>query len=99
MQWQHHLQLHGRTLTRLNWFPEDNNNNDLHEQRNDYPNIGDCAKHSNNYSSQHCGCNQVKSIKAKLRETAQEAALIAVAAVIIVVLRYTSYIDKRNQHR
>ena len=90
--------LHGRTLTRLNWFREDNNNNDLHEQRNDYPNIGDCAKHSNNNSSQCRGCNQV-SIKAKLRETAQEAALVAVAAVILVVLRYTSYIDKRNQRR
>ena len=88
----------GRTLTRLNWFPEDNNNNDLHEQRDDYPNIGDCAKHSNNNSSQCCGCSQV-NIKAKLRETAQEAALIAVAAVILVVLRYTSYIDKRNQRR
>ncbi len=41
----------------------------------------------------------MKSIKAKLRETAQEAALVAVAAVILVVLRYTSYIDKRNRHR
>jgi hypothetical protein len=88
----------GRTLTRLNWFREDNKRNDLHEQRNDYPNIGDCAKHSNNNSSQCCGCSQV-SIKAKLRETAQEVALVAVAAVILVVLRYTSYIDKRNRHR
>ena len=41
----------------------------------------------------------MKSIKAKLRETAQEAALVAAAAVILVVLRYTNYIDKRNQHR
>jgi len=41
----------------------------------------------------------MKSIKAKLRETAQEAALVAVAAVILVVLRYTDYIDKRNRHR
>jgi len=88
--------LHGRTLTRLNWFPEDNKNNDLHEQRDDYHNIGDSTKHRNNYSSQHCGCNQVKSIKTKLKETAQEAALIAVAAVVLVVLRYSNYIDKRN---
>ena len=91
--------LHGSFLPRLNWFREDNNNNDLHEQRNDYPNIGDCTKHSNNNSSQCCGRSEVKSIKAKLRETAQEAALVAVAAVILVVLRYTNYIDKRNQHR
>ena len=90
--------LHGSFPKRLNWFPEDNKNNDLYEQRNDYPNIGDCTKHSNNYSSQHCARNQV-NIKAKLRETAQEAALVAVAAVILVVLRYTNYIDKRNQHR
>ena len=91
--------LHGRTSTRSNWFPEDNKRNDLHEQRDDYPNIGDSAKHSNNYSSQHCACNQMKSIKVKLRETAQEAALIAAAAVVLVILRYTSYIDKRNQSR
>ena len=38
----------------------------------------------------------MKSIKTKLKETAQEVALIAVAAVVIVVLRYASYIDKRN---
>ena len=90
--------LHGSFPKRLNWFPEDNKNNDLYEQRNDYPNIGDCTKHSNNNSSQCCGCSQV-NIKAKLRETAQEAALVAVAAVILVVLRYTNYIDKRNQRR
>ena len=90
--------LHGSFLLRLNWFREGNNNNDLYGQRDDYPNIGDCAKHSNNNSSQCCGCSQV-NIKAKLRETAQEVALVAVAAVILVVLRYTSYIDKRNRHR
>ena len=88
--------LHGRTSTRSNWFPEDNKRNDLHERCNDYPYVGNSNSHSNNYSSQHCRCNQVKSIKTKLKETAQEVALIAVAAVVIVVLRYASYIDKRN---
>ncbi len=39
----------------------------------------------------------MKSLKTKLKETAHEAALLTVAVVVLAVVSYTNYIDKRNK--